>query len=532
MTGLGARYCFGMRSLPLVSLSAMLALSTACDKGSSESPAATADPETPAADPGSPPVQRLQGAIEIPAAVPSDAIAIFSVRVPSSMFTSMLSADPMGLATEGMDDLKKELDEFFGKTVGIQVLDATAITGFARGEKDFGIILSGVGGGIKAKKTGEHGGVAIYSDGDSPIRLAQQGDMLILGTETAVKASIDASADASKSAKGGELAKFIAEQSDGAAMAIAADLTKLPAEFTREIPPTVMVDRGLLTFGFEGLKLRAEGETDKIDALAGVVNSGLAMAAGEAEKQRERVLKDPDDVAEGAAIILGAHYMRSAKKMLTPTVDGGTLTIEVPIKAGDPAILAAVAGIGAAIAVPAFVKYTRRSKTAEARVQIAKMFDAASAYFNEEHVDRGPATDTLAAEELAARAPHRCPNNGKLSGESGVTPPLSVDCNAGPGGRCVPSAGGKGGPGHYDMSLWTDNDVWNGLNFQQEEGHHFHYNFIWTNDASGYGSCQFTAQAFGDLDGDGVFSTFERSGAGDENGMNGAAGLYIDKEVE
>lgn len=288
----------------------------------------------------------------------------------------------------------------------------------------------------------------------------------------------------------------------------------------------------MVTFGPEGLALRAEGTEEKIEALAGVVNSGLAMATSEAEKLREPALENPDDVAEGAAMILGAHYMRSAKKVLEPKVEGTTLTVKIPIKAGDPALLAAVAGIGAAIAVPAFVKYTRRSKTSEARVQLAKMFDATSAYFWEEHVDRAAVGDVIGGGELPELAAHRCPNNGKLSGESGITPPLSVDCSAGPGGRCVPAVGGKGGAGYYDLAQWSENDVWNQLNFQQEQGHYFHYNFIWTNEASAYGACQFTAQAFGDLDGDGVFSTFERAGAADENGFNGAAGLYIDQEVE
>lgn len=438
----------------------------------------------------------------------------------------------MGLAMEGMDDLKKDLDAFFGKTVGIQLLDATSISGFALGEKDFGIVLTGVSGDIKATKVGEHAGVALYSDDDSELRLARQADTLLVGTETAVEAAIDAASAPAKSAKGGDLAKLIAAHSDGDTMAIAADLGKLPKLLTEAIPSTVMVDRALITFGPEGLALRAEGTQDKIEALAGVMNSGLAMASSEAEKLRERALENPDDVAEGASMILGAHYMRSAKKVLEPKVEGTALTIKIPIKAGDPAILAAVAGIGAAIAVPAFVKYTRRSKTSEARVQLAKMFDATSAYFWEEHVDRAAVGDVIGGAAFPDLAPHRCPNNGKLSGESGITPPLSVDCSAGPSGRCVPSVGGKGGPGTYDLELWSENDVWNQLNFQQEQGHYFHYNFIWTNEATGYGACQFTTQAFGDLDGDGVFSTFERAGAADENGFNGAAGLYIDQEVE
>jgi type IV pilus assembly protein PilA len=117
---------------------------------------------------------------------------------------------------------------------------------------------------------------------------------------------------------------------------------------------------------------------------------------------------------------------------------------------------------------------------------------------------------------------------------AGITPAINLDCNAGPGGRCVPAVGGSGA-GYYNMTFWTDNNVWNGLNFQQEQGHYFHYNFVASNAATGFGQCQFTAQAFGDLDDDSgtkVFSTYERSGAADQNGVNAAAGLYIDQEVE
>lgn len=197
-------------------------------------------------------------------------------------------------------------------------------------------------------------------------------------------------------------------------------------------------------------------------------------------------------------------------------------------------IVVAILGILAAIAVPALTKYMRRAKTSEARVQIAKLFDATVAYFNEEHVGRGQVALIGAGGALSDVAPHRCPHpSGEATGASQaqVTPPLALDCNLGPGGRCVPSVGG-GGPGYYEMVEWTNNAVWNSLNFQQEQAHYFHYNFMASNSGSGYGECQFTAQAFADLDRDGRYSTFERAGAADRNGVNGAAGLYIDQDVE
>jgi type IV pilus assembly protein PilA len=196
-------------------------------------------------------------------------------------------------------------------------------------------------------------------------------------------------------------------------------------------------------------------------------------------------------------------------------------------------IVVAILGILAAIAIPALSKYMRRAKTSEAKAQIAKMFDGASAYFQEEHVNRG-ATDFISSGgSITERAPHLCPHWGTsvATGSAGITPLISLDCNTGPGGRCVPAAGGSG-PGYYEMTLWTANEVWNGLNFQEEQGHFFHYNFIYANSTTGFGACQFTSQAFGDLDGDQLFSTYERSGAADKAGVNAAAGLYVADDVE
>lgn len=196
-------------------------------------------------------------------------------------------------------------------------------------------------------------------------------------------------------------------------------------------------------------------------------------------------------------------------------------------------IVVAILGILAAIAIPALTKYMRRAKTSEARVQLSKMFDATSSYFNEEHVERGQTGLIRDGGAIQDQAPHRCPHPADTpeGGPAGITPGLGLNCNTGPGGRCVPAQNGTGA-GFYEIDLWGDNNVWNGLNFQQEQGHYFHYNFISSNEETGFGACQFTAQAFADLDNDAILSTYERSGAADQNGVNGAAGLYIDQEVE
>ena len=194
-------------------------------------------------------------------------------------------------------------------------------------------------------------------------------------------------------------------------------------------------------------------------------------------------------------------------------------------------VVVAILGVLAAIAVPTVTLYVRRTKTAEARVQVAKMFDASSAYFQSEHVDRGD-VDTIGLGGAISGATHRCPHPpaSPVGGTTGVTPPLTLNCNIGPGGRCVPVRS-PSGLGFYDIDLWGT-PMWDGLSFGQEQGHFYHYRYTATNTTTGFGSCQFTASAFGNLDNDAVYSTFERTGGADANGVNAQAGLYIDLVVE
>src|SRR5512140_1076118 len=51
-------------------------------------------------------------------------------------------------------------------------------------------------------------------------------------------------------------------------------------------------------------------------------------------------------------------------------------------------IVVAIIGILAAVAIPAFMKYIRRSKTTEATMNIRKLYDSSVAYFESEHADQ------------------------------------------------------------------------------------------------------------------------------------------------
>lgn len=229
----------------------------------------------------------------------------------------------------------------------------------------------------------------------------------------------------------------------------------------------------------------------------------IGRAVDEAHAELERVKTQAvrgDDPLAALLMIIGVHTSRQLGTLLEPRHEQGRLIIEVPVALGPAMSRIGVFGAWTVVVVPAWQKHMQLTQTAEAWTELTKLFDATS----------------------------------RLEGEAGITPPLAVNCNDGPDGRCVPSRSGAG-PGAYDIALWTNNPVWTSLDYVQDQAHTFHYNFIWANVPAGPINCMFTVQAFADLDDDGVFSTFERSGSGvsgNRDGVRPALGMYINHEFE
>src|SRR4030095_734443 len=83
-------------------------------------------------------------------------------------------------------------------------------------------------------------------------------------------------------------------------------------------------------------------------------------------------------------------------------------------------IVVAIIGILAAVAIPAFMKYIRRSKTVEATMNVRKLFDSSVSYFESEHA-------TQAGAIIAKQFP------------TGVGPSPSADsCCGQAGDKCAP----------------------------------------------------------------------------------------------
>ena len=93
-------------------------------------------------------------------------------------------------------------------------------------------------------------------------------------------------------------------------------------------------------------------------------------------------------------------------------------------------------------------------------------------------------------------------------GSIGPTPPMTVDCNAAEDGQCAPVHNPKQ-PWEYNAALWNG-DVWTAIRYVRDIPHRYHHALEWK--LLENGKCEHRARIFGDLDGDGIFSTYEMVG--------------------
>ena len=162
-------------------------------------------------------------------------------------------------------------------------------------------------------------------------------------------------------------------------------------------------------------------------------------------------------------------------------------------------IVVAIIGVLAAVAIPSFIKYTRRSKTSEALMNIRKMYDGAVAYYVGEHADINGSIQTR---QFPTSAP--------------PVPALSViTANAGTKYQSHPTEWKQGG--------------WVALDFMVQDPQYFSYAYT----SSGVfttATSNMTAQ--GDFNGNSIYSTFQRNCSGTNDGVQGGSGLFTQNELE
>ncbi|MCA9563131.1 MAG: prepilin-type N-terminal cleavage/methylation domain-containing protein [Myxococcales bacterium] len=158
-------------------------------------------------------------------------------------------------------------------------------------------------------------------------------------------------------------------------------------------------------------------------------------------------------------------------------------------------IVVAIIGLLAAIAIPSFQKYIKRTRTAEALMGLRKLFDGSVTYYGGDHTN-----------ESGDIVPPQFPQANTL------TPPT-----------LAPARKNEPDP------LYWQTPTWQALDFGITDPFYYAYEYRSAGTAN---LAEFTAGAFGDLDGDAVLSTFLRGATIIDNEVRGFAGVYRFRELE
>lgn len=148
--------------------------------------------------------------------------------------------------------------------------------------------------------------------------------------------------------------------------------------------PTMLAGGGMPTpevsavgFGPGRIAATFAGSAEVLDTLETIVST----AVGEMERELERELTDdPSHPAEQIMQIYLEHSAESLVRQLEPERDDERLRYEVSMTDASPYTVYLV-GIGAALAIPAFVTYMNRAKASEADTYLAAMADGAQRYY-------------------------------------------------------------------------------------------------------------------------------------------------------
>jgi len=169
-------------------------------------------------------------------------------------------------------------------------------------------------------------------------------------------------------------------------------------------------------------------------------------------------------------------------------------------------IVVAIIGILAAIAIPAFINYARRAKTAEVGSNLQALFTGAASYYSGEHwTTRGAirAGGAVTHCVVAAATGPLTPNDTKQA--------------------FVPTGA--------NLASFT------ALNFTLADPVYYNYNILAAGSGCGMHAANdnniYTFQANGNLDADATQSTFEMAaGSTEENELFHAPGLWVNEELE
>jgi type II secretory pathway pseudopilin PulG len=351
-----------------------------CPKPAPAAPCALAPPAVPpvaaAPAPAAAPAQE-----SLAEHVPARAAAVLAVRRNALAWPlAFLASAP---------EMHKELSAYLTREVGI---DPTQIEGAVAYTTNIGARSGAVflrlraAGALRGRPAGQHQGVPLVEVAPMVVAAAVPGGVVI-GVPSEVAAAIDlAQRRTAPVAPGSFLGQALAQPVDFlAAVSVAGLADPAVAGLVQQFG----VDGAVLTFRGDGvLTLRVDGDPARLGAVREIFRATGTMLVEEAARRKAR-LEQGHDVLEAVGAIVGYSMAQRTFREIEPRLQGRSLISEYRLPKLDSATTMIMwTGIAAAVAIPAFTKYTHKAKTTEVHANLAALRAAVTRYHAEHRKDK------------------------------------------------------------------------------------------------------------------------------------------------
>ncbi|MBI5478770.1 MAG: hypothetical protein HY906_07945 [Deltaproteobacteria bacterium] len=366
---------------------------------------------------------------------------------------------------DGAPAMRRELAEYLTREVGV---DPTGVDGLVAWSSNLGarsgalFVRLHATATLKGRRAGQHRGVDLVEVDQMIVAAAVEGG-LVVGSPTEVATAIDLSRGQAEPVGAASPLGFMRD-------ARAPDIDIVAAaHFPSVVDPALSgmvhaagLNSALVTLTRAGLiTARVHGDRERLGAVREMFRAGVGLALSGLERAKDEALRKRD-VSAAVGAIVGYHQAQKLSQELEPRIDGNSLVSQyrLPQLAASELYLF-YGGMAAAIAIPSFIKYVRRSKEAEGRENVRRIAAGARAYH--QHY-RGP--------DRRFTFPATTPWT-----------PAQECCKT--GGRCPANA-----------SAWS-HPTWKALDFSLADSHYYQYRFV----SEGKGKkAKFTVEARADLD--------------------------------
>jgi Tfp pilus assembly protein PilE len=346
--------------------------------------------------------------------------------------------------------------------------------------------IPGQSGPLKLQAAGDAGGTPLYRL-DAAVVAAQLKSGLVIGSEAEVRAAVAVDRGREPALpKDAGLGKLLGANANDVDFIAAVGPGALPPDKTMGVEDAVAFYQNS-TRSFE---LVLHGDPARLGTLKGMAQGFIQMGLSQLQTEKDKATATNDPL-KGATAITTYYQAKKMARDLDPKLENNALFVRYTLpeqSVAGPMTYVSLAGIMAAIAVPSFSKYTQKSKSAEAKVELSRLATSLRMVIN----DGGKGVQQLKTTDWA-------PAKG-CCGQADNT--------------CAP-----------DPTAWKSG-TWQALQFSVDSKSHYQYRVR----VEGKGKqVKYTLEARGDLDCDQTFSSYRRSFGADGSEIGE---IVVENELE